>query len=144
MKHKAADFGILIAFFLTALLALVYCCWIPGKEALFPAIAAMGMMCSSGGLLIHTAKDRRKKTDFSDTDMKKAATAVLALILYTLSLKITGYFIPTVLLGSFTVWFLKSETKCRPLVTGFLVTAAVFGVFGVCLGVPLPLPFFME
>lgn len=144
MKHKVADFGILIAFFLTALLALIYCSQIPGKEAAFPAIAAVSMMCSAGGLLIRAVKEKSQKTDFSDTDMEKAATAVLALILYTLSLKIAGYFIPTVLLGSFTVWFLKSEAKCRPFVTGFLVTAAVFGVFGICLGVPLPLPFFME
>lgn len=144
MFNKKVELPMPIFFILLSLSMLCYCTLIPRQEAIFLVIISVVILAAAVPLLIATLKFELCNVDLEDVDLRKVFIMLGALALYALCLKTVGYVASTLSLGVFIVRLLGYKSWGKNLIFCIVVTALVFFVFRIILGVPLPMVFLMD
>lgn len=108
------------------------------RDATFPSLVSYVIIVISVIDLISELRKAEHKDRFKDTSLLRVLACVAAMFLYVFLLKKIGFFLDTVLLGTFIMWVLGYQRYKILAACAVGIAAVVFGVFYGLLNVPLP------
>lgn len=115
----------------------------PGDAVVFPRIASsiltvLGVLLIGSNLRSNRVASKAKERAMSVSDLKNPAIALLIVIAYVLGIKNIGFYASTLVVLPVFMRFLGIRSLKRILLITLVVSAIVYLIFSVQLGVLLP------
>ncbi len=147
MLQRKINLWLSFIFLLSSVIVYVAAMGYDAAPAKFPKLLAVSCAVLSI-LLFVRAVIHPKREDGAPAEESGGRLMTLLVCLgmagYAMALKFGGFIAPSIVMMIFIGWVLGYRKFGQLLVISTLFVLFVYGVFGLLLGVPLPLPFFME
>ncbi len=148
MLLRSIDAWLSLVFFALGIVIYVTASGYDDIPSRFPILLAFSFMALSALLFVNTLFKLRKmdtsKAGFGGARYVMPGMVTAGMCAYAAALDFAGFIVPSVLLMLFVAWVLGYRRAGLLLLVSLLFVLAVYGVFGLLLGVPLPHPPFME
>lgn len=150
MLLKKIDTWLSIVFFATGVVVYMMASGFDDIPSRFPILLAISFMVLSALLFVNTFFKVRRQNGPEEAPAHGChryimpAMVTVVMCAYAAALEFAGFIAPSVLLMLFVGWVLGYRRSGLLLLVSLLFVLAVYGVFGVLLGVPLPRLPFME
>lgn len=116
----------------------------PPEAATFPRISSAMLFVLSCYLMFTSLKGKTNNPDTPRQDGFRYGSAVLLVlgfVAYALLLNLLGYIITTLILVYYTIFVIGYRNQKWLIITSIASVAVTWAVFGLILGVPLPVSF---
>lgn len=149
MLLKSVNTWLSIVFFALGVVVFSVASGYDDAPSRFPVLLAISFMVLSVLLFINTMIALRLQKKPASTAANAGrfimpAFVTVGMCAYAAALDFAGFIVPSIFLMLFVGWILGYKRFGLLLLVSLLFVLAVYGVFGLLLGVPLPRPPFME
>jgi hypothetical protein len=116
----------------------------PIEAAIFPQLSSALLFVLSSFLMFASFKGKSEGTNTANKKGFKYTSAILLIVgfvVYTLLVNLLGYILTTLALVYYTIFVIGYRKQKWLIITSIVSVALTYAIFGLLLGVPLPVSF---